>query len=147
MTLSLLPRLTTDLAQTVFGKVRTSAAWRSSLHNTVALGVLASILASSALSASRVYGMLVNYSAPMHTWAQLSKAQQALQALALSTGTAPGGHGEEVVHLACVGAEWHRFPSSFFLPKGVELAFVEAGFDGALPCATPLRCVLPGQSS
>lgn len=136
MTFTLLPRFSTDIAQAFFGKVRSSAVWRSSLHKMVALGVLASILASSALSTSRICGMLLNYSAPMHTWAQLPKALRALQARALSAGTG-GGHGEEVVHLACVGAEWHRFPSSFFLPKGVELAFVEAGFDGVLPHATP----------
>ena len=143
LTLSLLPRFTTDLAQAVFSKVRSSASRRSSLHNMVALAVLASILTSSALSASRIYGMLVNYSAPMHTWAQLSKAHQALRARGLPAGS---GHGGGAPHLACVGAEWHRFPSSFFLPKGVELAFVEAGFDGALPnhrSATSFRYGLP----
>lgn len=83
--------------------------------------------------------MLMNYSAPMYTWAQLSKAHRALQARELS-GVASGSmHGEETgPHLACVGAEWHRFPSSFFLPKGVQLAFVEAGFDGVPSCATNL---------
>ena len=34
----------------------------------------------------------------------------------------------------CVGAEWHRFPSSFFLPSPhYRLAFVESGFGGLLP--------------
>lgn len=34
----------------------------------------------------------------------------------------------------CVGAEWHRFPSSFFLPgPSYRLQFVKSGFTGLLP--------------
>jgi alpha-1,2-mannosyltransferase len=34
----------------------------------------------------------------------------------------------------CVGDEWHRFPSSFFLPShSYRLKFLDASFDGALP--------------
>lgn len=38
----------------------------------------------------------------------------------------------------CVGKEWHRFPSSFFLPENVngrlvELQFVRSDFAGILP--------------
>jgi len=33
----------------------------------------------------------------------------------------------------CVGKEWYRFPSSFFLPKNVEIVWVKSGFDGQLP--------------
>ena len=43
----------------------------------------------------------------------------------------PPGAGQATV---CVGAEWHRFPSSFFLPgEGYRLGFVKSGFDGMLP--------------
>ncbi len=34
----------------------------------------------------------------------------------------------------CVGEEWHRFPSSFFLPSSAyRLRFVDPTFDGLLP--------------
>jgi alpha-1,2-mannosyltransferase len=34
----------------------------------------------------------------------------------------------------CVGTEWYRYPSSFFLPgTGYRLQFVASGFDGLLP--------------
>ena len=33
----------------------------------------------------------------------------------------------------CVGKEWYRFPSTFFLPPNARLAFVDDGFDGILP--------------
>ncbi|KAH7983054.1 hypothetical protein HPB52_008850 [Rhipicephalus sanguineus] len=33
----------------------------------------------------------------------------------------------------CVGKEWYRFPSSFFLPQNWELSFIESEFRGQLP--------------
>ena len=35
--------------------------------------------------------------------------------------------------MVCVGNEWYRFPSSFFLPAGTRVEFVRDGFDGQLP--------------
>jgi alpha-1,2-mannosyltransferase len=112
--------------------MRSSAVQRHYLRNMTGLAVLISILTSSALSASRIYGMLLNYSAPMHTWAQLPKAYNELQAREQQEAGPGNAKSATGPRLACVGAEWHRFPSSFFLPEGVELAFVEAGFDGVL---------------
>ena len=38
--------------------------------------------------------------------------------------------------LVCVGSEWHRFPSAFFLPgPSYRLAFLPSGFGGLLPHA------------
>jgi alpha-1,2-mannosyltransferase len=33
----------------------------------------------------------------------------------------------------CIGKEWYRFPSYYFLPSGFEIAFVKSGFAGLLP--------------
>lgn len=33
----------------------------------------------------------------------------------------------------CVGKEWYRFPSHFFLPSGFKIAFVKFGSSGLLP--------------
>ena len=33
----------------------------------------------------------------------------------------------------CLGKEWYRFPSSYFLPKRMRAAFVKSAFDGLLP--------------
>jgi alpha-1,2-mannosyltransferase len=34
----------------------------------------------------------------------------------------------------CVGKEWYRFPSNFFLPGDrFDLQFVQSGFNGQLP--------------
>ena len=41
--------------------------------------------------------------------------------------------GSNVTHV-CVGAEWHRFPSAFFLPSpAYRLAFIPSSFSGLLP--------------
>ncbi|KAL9129329.1 MAG: hypothetical protein Q9217_002200 [Psora testacea] len=33
----------------------------------------------------------------------------------------------------CLGKEWYRFPSSFFLPKSMRAQFINSEFDGLLP--------------
>ena len=33
----------------------------------------------------------------------------------------------------CLGKEWYRFPSSYFLPKNMRARFVKSAFDGLLP--------------
>lgn len=33
----------------------------------------------------------------------------------------------------CVGKEWYRYPSSFFLGSDAELRFIQSGFTGQLP--------------
>ena len=33
----------------------------------------------------------------------------------------------------CLGKEWHRFPSHFLVPDGVNVEFVKSEFDGMLP--------------
>lgn len=46
----------------------------------------------------------------------------------------------------CVGSEWHRFPSSFFVPSYVsEVRWVDDGFRGLLPF--PFNSTLGGMSA
>lgn len=36
--------------------------------------------------------------------------------------------------LLCVGSEWHRYPSSFFVPSDIrEVCWIDDGFRGLLP--------------
>lgn len=37
----------------------------------------------------------------------------------------------------CVGKEWHRFPGSYLVPEGVNVAFVKSAFDGLVPGRYP----------
>lgn len=48
----------------------------------------------------------------------------------------------------CVGGEWYRYPSSFFLPgPNYRLQFVKSGFDGLLPAAFDAEKVLTHQQT
>jgi alpha-1,2-mannosyltransferase len=71
-----------------------------------------------ALSAFRTAAVVGNYDAPMKLFAQL-----------------PPAHSPDAKQLVCMGAEWYRFPSSFYLPgAGYRLGFVKtSGFSGLLP--------------
>ncbi|KAJ7546232.1 hypothetical protein O6H91_08G031300 [Diphasiastrum complanatum] len=70
------------------------------------------------LSYSRTTSLLQGYSAPMHVYRQLSSLENTS-----STGST-----------VCIGSEWHRFPSSFFLPSSsYKVSWVDDGFRGLLP--------------
>lgn len=46
----------------------------------------------------------------------------------------------------CVGSEWHRFPSSFFVPDYVgEVRWIDDGFQGLLPF--PFNSTLGGTAA
>ena len=64
----------------------------------------------------RTLGSIQAYQAPMQIYASLQASDIAR----------PG----EVV---CLGKEWYRFPSSYFLPKGMRVKFIKSAFDGLLP--------------
>lgn len=64
----------------------------------------------------RTVGMITAYRAPLTVY-------RALQAPGIAR---PGD-------TVCFGKEWYRFPSSYFLPKGMRAKFVKSAFDGLLP--------------
>ncbi|KAI8612456.1 Alg9-like mannosyltransferase family-domain-containing protein [Chytriomyces sp. MP71] len=66
------------------------------------------------LSFSRTMAMLTNYSAPIAIF------------------TAAQSHLSSSDRL-CVGKEWHRFPSHYFIPNGVEVRWIRSAFRGLLP--------------
>jgi alpha-1,2-mannosyltransferase len=62
------------------------------------------------LSLGRILAQLRAYCAPMHVYGNIA---------------GPG--------FVCLGKEWHRFPSSFFVPAGSRPALIKSAFDGLLP--------------
>ena len=79
---------------------------------------------SLVISYSRVAALVSGYSAPLRVLETLAPA--------------PPGTATRVF---CIGREWYRFPSSFFLPSpSDELRFVDSGdFKGASFLAVPAR--------
>ncbi|KAF7028744.1 hypothetical protein CFC21_040612 [Triticum aestivum] len=68
-------------------------------------------------SHSRTFSMLNGYGAPL----------QIYQHLEYHEDTGPGS-------ILCVGSEWHRYPSSFFVPSYIsEVRWIDDGFRGLLP--------------
>lgn len=93
----------------------------ASFYSLFSLALQASLVALAALvGASRVAALLASYSAPLRIYSSLPAD--------------PPAPAQNRSSLVCLGAEWHRFPSSFLLPgEAYRLAFVAAGFGGLLP--------------
>lgn len=73
------------------------------------------LLTFSLLSVSRVVAVYQNYRGSLEVWMRVAQL-------------------EEQPTLLCVGKEWHRFPSSFFLPStAFRLGFLQSEFRGQLP--------------
>ncbi|CAO3651769.1 unnamed protein product [Cunninghamella echinulata] len=91
----------------------------------------------SLISISRILALLTRYHAPMAVYASLwNERQDALifpNTLQEEYDTNPMKKELQV----CVGKEWYRYQSSFFLPKDVRLRFISSEFNGLLPNTFP----------
>ncbi|CAN1145873.1 Dol-P-Man:Man(6)GlcNAc(2)-PP-Dol alpha-1,2-mannosyltransferase [Linum perenne] len=93
--------------------------------------VLRPLVLSLILCAShaRTFSLVNAYAAPMEVYKVLDHYHEA------GTGS-----------VLCVGSEWHRFPSSFFVPDYVgEVRWIDDGFRGLLPL--PFNSSLGGTSA
>lgn len=78
--------------------------------------VVAGVLVTIAICVLRTTGTVTAYNAPMKVYSifqdpEYIRAQGSL----------------------CLGKEWYRFPSSYFLPKGIRAQFIKSEFSGLLP--------------
>ena len=117
--LSAMPRLASDLPAAC---LRVSPAARGALRRTGAAAAAALLAGSLVISASRTTAVIAHYGAPMAAW-------HAVRA-SVPVAKMPKTLNKPAITV-CVGAEWHQFPSAFFLPRGSELAFVSSAFGGA----------------
>ncbi|RAL17081.1 dolichyl-P-Man:Man(6)GlcNAc(2)-PP-dolichol alpha-1,2-mannosyltransferase [Aspergillus homomorphus CBS 101889] len=69
----------------------------------------------------RTLGMITAYNAPLKVFAPLEQP-----------GVAQTGDS------LCLGKEWYRFPSSFFLPHDMQARFIRSEFRGLLPGQFPV---------
>ncbi|KAJ9671458.1 hypothetical protein PVL29_025256 [Vitis rotundifolia] len=80
-------------------------------------------------SHARTFSIINGYSAPLEIYKHFEHHEDV-------------GSGSVV----CVGSEWHRFPSSFFIPDYVgEVQWIDDGFRGLLPL--PFNSTLGGTSA
>ncbi|XP_078431885.1 alg9-like mannosyltransferase family [Wolffia australiana] len=88
--------------------------------------VLSAILCASH---SRTFSLINGYSAPLEIYKHLDHHDD----------SGPGS-------VLCVGSEWHRYPSSFFVPSYIgQVHWIDDGFRGLLPF--PFNASLGGTSS
>ncbi|KAF9907658.1 mannosyltransferase, partial [Lobosporangium transversale] len=100
---------------------------------------------------SRIVALYDHYNAPIEVYRKafdLVKVPESISGVVSIEGTAADplvltdkstGSGEkkqkekvETIRV-CVGKEWYRFPSHYFLPEGAKLGFLKSHFDGLLP--------------
>ena len=82
-----------------------------------------------ALSLSRVLAVYKNYHAPMKVWTQVAR----LPLMEKSNTLEHPDYGKSSISI-CVGKEWYRYPSSFFLPdNNWDLKYIRSEFKGQLP--------------
>jgi len=95
---------------------------RHYLHQTRWVGA-AAVLVTGLVSLSRVVALYQGYHGATDAWMAVNQLQEV------------SSTGHTVV---CVGKEWHRFPSSFFLPsQNFRLGFLKSDFRGQLPAYFP----------
>ena len=70
------------------------------------------------LSLSRTVALVKYYSAPLEVYAAMAQQD-------VSSYGSPS--------FVCTCGEWYRFPSSFYLPQGVQLGYLPSSFYGQLP--------------
>ena len=71
------------------------------------------------LAVSRISALIIYYRAPLVLYQNLNHDLTTIS------------YSREVN--ICVGSEWYRFPSHYFLPLGSRLRFIKSDFDGQLP--------------
>lgn len=113
------------------------------------------MVASAAVSLSRILALHEHYGAPIDVYRKtfdLIKVPTTLiiegsdttvlpnPASTPSSSTSSGdstlvnsSEGTLEVIRVCVGKEWYRFPSHYFLPEGAKLGLLKSHFDGLLP--------------
>ncbi|KAI4109582.1 MAG: hypothetical protein LQ339_001695 [Xanthoria mediterranea] len=74
------------------------------------------VLLALDISVARTIGIVTAYRAPLQIYAPLQENRFV--------------HTEANV---CLGKDWYRFPSSYFLPNGMRAKFIKSAFDGLLP--------------
>ncbi|KAJ4833958.1 mannosyltransferase [Turnera subulata] len=81
------------------------------------------------VSHARTFSLINGYSAPLEVYKILEHHDDA-------------GKGS----VLCVGSEWHRFPSSFFVPNYIgKIGWIDDGFQGLLPF--PFNATLGGTAA
>ncbi|KAJ3086582.1 mannosyltransferase [Quaeritorhiza haematococci] len=82
------------------------------------------------LSISRTWSLYAHYSAPMEVYSHFTRHVTATLPTTATTNANSTFTPEQNL---CLGKEWYRFPSHYFIPSGVRVRFLKSEFRGLLP--------------
>lgn len=86
------------------------------------------------LSVSRIIAILTRYRAPFVVYSSIWREQAPDQLVNRNYIQEDFPDNVDLkVKNVCIGKEWHRFPSQFFLPSDTRIQFLKSNFDGQLP--------------
>lgn len=104
------------------------------------------LIASAAISLSRILALHEHYSAPIEVYRRAFDLVQVPTPIVVEGSDPtilPGSTAHSLNDVrtsgpdnsvrVCVGKEWYRFPSHYFLPEGAKLGLIKSHFDGLLP--------------
>lgn len=87
--------------------------------------MVGTIIVSSILGISRIFALYRNYHAPLDLMMELNRFPLEGKL-----------NSNNIVINVCIGKDWYRYPSSFFLPNNNwEIRFIQSEFRGILPAA------------
>ena len=87
------------------------------------------IIVCGAISLARISALYVHYGAPMTVYSHFYYVEIPKE---IATRQSQVDLINNPINL-CIGKEWYRFPSHYFLPDGVRLRFLRSDFNGQLP--------------
>lgn len=124
--ISLCGAITLDIIQKIFFRIKTAIFKINTathyLNHTTFITVFV-VMISVLFNVSRILALYKNYHAPMDTFMELSTSRDILE----------DPNSKTPINV-CIGKEWYRFPSSFFLPSTrYSIRFLRSEFRGILP--------------
>jgi alpha-1,2-mannosyltransferase len=122
---SLCGAITIDVCQKIFFRMKSAILRLSSathyLNHTTFITVFFVII-SVLLNVSRILALYRNYHAPMDVFMELSTSRDLIEDAQMNKID------------VCIGKDWYRYPSSFFLPSTkYSIRFLKSEFRGMLP--------------
>lgn len=124
--ISLCGAITLDISQKIFFRIRSAIVKINTathyLNHTTFIAVFV-VVVSVLFNMSRILALYRNYHAPMDTFTELTTSRDILE----------DPTSKESINV-CIGKDWYRFPSSFFLPSTkYSVRFIKSEFRGILP--------------
>ena len=126
-----------DYITTILSSIFTRVGTAPRKKGTLGLICYAAILAALLCSTSRIESNRVNFGGYITLWSNFGEVisiKNERQMKKIPVSSSSSSSSVSVVNkLVCTGAEWYSFPSHFFIPSNVQLAFVRDSFHGQLP--------------